>query len=144
MRKTGKAPVADLVIMCLATTQTGNPRRPVSAWLAGGGHCICRFRSLGARGRREARWVLGSRTRTANRYRLLSYQDQRSAVRDFEVPMLDAKSGAYLLSSEQAPRAEHEPSAAETIARGLGIVRRQIFLVLVFALLGLLLAASMS
>ena len=50
--------------------------------------------------------------------------------------MLDAKRGAYLLPSEPAPIAAHEPSAAETIARGLGIVRRQIFVVLAFALLG--------
>ena len=50
--------------------------------------------------------------------------------------MLDAKRGAYLFPSEPAPTAAHEPSAAETIARGLGIVRRQIFVVLVFALLG--------
>ena len=50
--------------------------------------------------------------------------------------MLDAKRGAYLLSSEPAPTAADEPSAAETIARGLGIVRRQIFVVLAFALLG--------
>ena len=50
--------------------------------------------------------------------------------------MLDAKRGAYLVSSEPAPTAADEPSAAETIARGLGIVRRQIFVVLAFALLG--------
>jgi succinoglycan biosynthesis transport protein ExoP len=55
--------------------------------------------------------------------------------------MLDAKRGAYLLPSDLAPRAEHEPSAAETMARALGIVRRQIFLVLAFALLGLTLGA---
>ena len=54
----------------------------------------------------------------------------------FEVIMLDAKRGAYLVSSEPAPTAADEPSAAETIARGLGIVRRQIFVVLAFALLG--------
>ena len=50
--------------------------------------------------------------------------------------MLDAKRGADFLASELAPIAAHEPSVAETIARGLGIVRRQIFVVLVFALLG--------
>lgn len=50
--------------------------------------------------------------------------------------MLDAKRGAYLVSSEPAPTAADEPSAAETIARGLEIVRRQIFVVLAFALLG--------
>ena len=50
--------------------------------------------------------------------------------------MLDAKRDAYLVPSELAPSAAHEPSAAETIARGLGIFRRQIWLVLVFALLG--------
>ena len=51
--------------------------------------------------------------------------------------MLDGKRGAYLLPSEPTPVAAHEPSAAETIAHGLGIVRRQIWVVLVFALLGL-------
>ncbi len=55
--------------------------------------------------------------------------------------MLDAKSQAYLLPSEPAPRVEHEPSAAETIARGLGIVRRQIFVVLAFAAIGVALGA---
>jgi succinoglycan biosynthesis transport protein ExoP len=50
--------------------------------------------------------------------------------------MLDAKRAEYLVPSELAPSAAHEPSAAETIARGLGIFRRQIWLVLVFALLG--------
>ena len=55
--------------------------------------------------------------------------------------MLDSKSQAYLLPSEPAPRVEHEPSAAETIARGLGIVRRQIFVVLAFAVLGAALGA---
>ena len=50
--------------------------------------------------------------------------------------MLDAKRGPYLLPSELAPIAAHEPSVAETIAHCLGIVRRQIFVVLVFALLG--------
>ena len=55
--------------------------------------------------------------------------------------MLDSKSQAYLLPSEPAPRVEHEPSAAETIARSLGIVRRQIFVVLAFAVLGVALGA---
>jgi polysaccharide biosynthesis transport protein len=55
--------------------------------------------------------------------------------------MLDSKSQSYLLPSEPAPRVEHEPSAAETIARGLGIVRRQIFVVLAFAVLGVALGA---
>ena len=50
--------------------------------------------------------------------------------------MLDGKRGAYLVSSEPASMAADEPSTAETIARGLGILRRQILLVLVFALLG--------
>jgi succinoglycan biosynthesis transport protein ExoP len=50
--------------------------------------------------------------------------------------MLDGKRGAYLISSEPASVAADEPSTAETIARGLGILRRQILLVLVFALLG--------
>ena len=50
--------------------------------------------------------------------------------------MLDGKRGVYSVSSEPASIAADEPSTAETIARGLGIVRRQIFVVLVFALLG--------
>src|ERR1700727_2537748 len=50
--------------------------------------------------------------------------------------MLDAKSGAYLLPAEPAPTMAVEPSTAETIARGLGIIRRQIFLVLAFAVVG--------
>ena len=50
--------------------------------------------------------------------------------------MLDAKRGAYLVPSEPALIAAHEPSVAETIAHCLGIVRRQIFVVLAFALLG--------
>ena len=50
--------------------------------------------------------------------------------------MLDAKHGAYFLSSEAPQVAAHEPSTAETIASGLGIVRRQTIVVLVFALLG--------
>src|ERR1700733_4137848 len=50
--------------------------------------------------------------------------------------MLDAKSGAYLHPPEPAPTVAVEPSTAETIARGLGIIRRQIFLVLAFAVLG--------
>jgi succinoglycan biosynthesis transport protein ExoP len=55
--------------------------------------------------------------------------------------MLDSKRGAYLLPTESAPIGADEPSAAETIARGLGVVRRQIFVVLGFALLGLALGA---
>jgi succinoglycan biosynthesis transport protein ExoP len=51
--------------------------------------------------------------------------------------MLDGKREAYLLASEPAPITPDEPSAAETIARGLGIVRRQIFVVLALAILGL-------
>jgi polysaccharide biosynthesis transport protein len=50
--------------------------------------------------------------------------------------MLDAKRGAYLLPSELTPMPAAEPSLAETIAHGLGIVRRQIFVVLAFALVG--------
>lgn len=61
---------------------------------------------------------------------------QRSAVRECEVNMLDAKHGAYFIPSEPAHTAAHEPSTAETIARALGIVRRQIFIVLAFATLG--------
>jgi polysaccharide biosynthesis transport protein len=55
----------------------------------------------------------------------------------FEGTMLDAKRGADFFLSRPAPMAAHEPSAAETIARSLGIARRQIFAVLAFALLGL-------
>ena len=51
--------------------------------------------------------------------------------------MLDTKRGADFFLSRPAPMATHEPSAAETIARSLGIARRQIFVVLAFALLGL-------
>ena len=50
--------------------------------------------------------------------------------------MLDAKSGAYLLPSEPSADDGGRTIDAETIARGLGIVRRQIFLVLAFAVLG--------
>ena len=51
--------------------------------------------------------------------------------------MLDPKNGASLLSSEQVPPiAADEPSIAESIATILGVVRRQIIVVLVFALLG--------
>ena len=50
--------------------------------------------------------------------------------------MLDAKHSAYFLSSEAPQVAAHELSTAETIASGLGIVRRQTIVVLVFALLG--------
>ena len=50
--------------------------------------------------------------------------------------MLDAKRGPYLMSSEPTQIAADEPSAAETIARGLGIVRRQVFVVLALAVLG--------
>jgi polysaccharide biosynthesis transport protein len=51
--------------------------------------------------------------------------------------MLDAKRGAYLLPPEPAPpMTADEPSTAERIAAGLGIVRRQIFVVLTFAVLG--------
>ena len=56
--------------------------------------------------------------------------------------MLDAKHGAYLLPPEPAPTAAHEPSPAENIARVLGIVRRQILVVLVLALLGAALGAA--
>jgi polysaccharide biosynthesis transport protein len=55
--------------------------------------------------------------------------------------MLDAKRGAYLVPSDLVPRVEHEPSPAEVMARTLGIVRRQIFIGLVFVLLGLALGA---
>lgn len=55
--------------------------------------------------------------------------------------MLDAKSRAYLFSSEPPPMAADELSTAEAIARGLGVLRRQIFIVVVFAVLGLVLGA---
>jgi len=51
--------------------------------------------------------------------------------------MLDPKNGASLLSSEPVPPiAADEPSIAESIADTLGVVRRQIIVALVFALLG--------
>ena len=50
--------------------------------------------------------------------------------------MLDGKPRHTCLRPSQRRYAD-EPSAAETIARGLGIVRRQIFVVFAFALLGL-------
>src|ERR1700722_9119151 len=55
--------------------------------------------------------------------------------------MLDSKRGAYLLPTESAPIGADEPSTAETIAYGLGIVRRQIFVVLAFAVVGVALGA---
>ena len=55
--------------------------------------------------------------------------------------MLDANRGAYLLPSEPAPIVADKSSAAETIARGLGVVRRQIFVVLGFGLLGVAVGA---
>jgi len=51
--------------------------------------------------------------------------------------MLDGKRGAYFAPSESAPIVADDASAAETIAHALGIVRRQIWGVVVFALLGL-------
>ncbi len=51
--------------------------------------------------------------------------------------MLDPKNGASVLSSEPVPPiAADEPSIPESIAHVLGVVRRQIIVVLVFALLG--------
>jgi polysaccharide biosynthesis transport protein len=55
--------------------------------------------------------------------------------------MLDAKRSPYFFPSELTPVAAAEPSAAETIALGLGVVRRQIFVVLGFAFLGVALGA---
>ena len=46
------------------------------------------------------------------------------------------KTTTNLTPSELSPILTEEPSVAETIARGLGIVRRQIFIVSAFALLG--------
>ena len=51
------------------------------------------------------------------------------------------KTTTNLIPSELLPIATDEPSTAETIARGLGIVRRQFFVVFAFALLGLALGA---
>ena len=50
--------------------------------------------------------------------------------------MLDSKNGANFLSSEVVPIAADEPSIAELFTYVLGVVRRQIFVVLVLALLG--------
>jgi polysaccharide biosynthesis transport protein len=50
--------------------------------------------------------------------------------------MLDSKDRENFLPPEIVPIAADEPSAAELIARALGVVRRQIFVVLVLALLG--------
>src|SRR5208337_5590353 len=51
--------------------------------------------------------------------------------------MLDPKNGAGLLSSDPVPPiAADEPSISESIAYILGVVRRQIIVVLAFALLG--------
>src|SRR5271165_3672181 len=50
--------------------------------------------------------------------------------------MLDSKNRANVHPSEIAPIAADEPSAAELLANALGVVRRQIFVVLVLALLG--------
>jgi polysaccharide biosynthesis transport protein len=47
------------------------------------------------------------------------------------------KTTTNLIPSELSPIATDEPSTAETIARGLGIVRRQFFVVFTFSLLGL-------
>ena len=51
--------------------------------------------------------------------------------------MLDTKNQPHFLRSETVPIAADETSAAELLANALGIVRRQIFAVSAFALLGL-------
>ena len=53
--------------------------------------------------------------------------------------MLDTKSGANFVPTEVTPMAADEPSAAEAFTNVLGIVRRQILVVLVLALLGAIL-----
>ena len=50
--------------------------------------------------------------------------------------MLNSKNRANLLPSEIVPMAADEPSASELFSHALGVVRRQIFVVLVLALLG--------
>ena len=50
--------------------------------------------------------------------------------------MLDSKNPGNFLRSEMVPIPAEEPSAAELFAHALGVVRRQIFVVLVLALLG--------
>lgn len=56
--------------------------------------------------------------------------------------MLDTKNLPNLLPSEMAPMAADEPSASELFTHALGVVRRQILLVLVLALLGTALGAA--
>ncbi len=50
--------------------------------------------------------------------------------------MLESKNQANFLASEMSPLATDEPSAAELFTNALGIVRRQIFVVLFFASVG--------
>lgn len=50
--------------------------------------------------------------------------------------MLELKNQANFLASEMSPLATDEPSAAELFTNALGIVRRQIFVVLFFASVG--------
>ena len=50
--------------------------------------------------------------------------------------MLNSKNPGNFLRSEMVPIPAEEPSAAELFAHALGVVRRQIFVVLVLALLG--------
>jgi polysaccharide biosynthesis transport protein len=55
--------------------------------------------------------------------------------------MLDSKNGANFLRSERVPMAADEPSAAESLTYVLGVVRRQIFVVLVLMVLGVVFGA---
>ena len=50
--------------------------------------------------------------------------------------MLDTKNQPHFLRSETVPIAADETSAAELLANALGVVRRQVFVVFGFALLG--------
>ena len=58
--------------------------------------------------------------------------------------MLDLKSGGHSLSSEFAPIAAVEASAAETFADAVRMVRRQVLIVILLGLRGLLAAFSTS
>ena len=55
--------------------------------------------------------------------------------------MLDAHKGQPSLLSEESPAAADEPSAAEMFAYALGIVRRQILLVVLLAIAGTVIGA---
>ena len=55
--------------------------------------------------------------------------------------MLDSKNGANFHRSERVPMAADEPSVAESLTYVLGVVRRQIFVVLVLMFLGVVFGA---